>query len=85
MTVMEVLNREEVRPFIEQIPSSVRVFPSAMLMFISLKFLVFLVLNMLIMICIVPSVWDSLNNNKREKIEEDRKYILRSSLVINEQ
>jgi hypothetical protein len=84
MTVMEILNREEIRPFMEQVPQITRTFPSAMMMYISLKCLIFLVINMLIMICLFPCVWDSLNDNKRRKMEEDRKCIL-SSQSINEE
>lgn len=84
MTVLEILNREETRPIMELIPQSTRTLPSAMMMYISLKFLVFLIMNMLIMITIFPCVWDSLNENRRRKFEDDRKYILQSSVNINE-
>ncbi len=82
---MEVLNREDIRPFMKQIPESVRAFGPGLLMYLSLKFIIFLVLNLIIMICVFPCVWDSLNKNKIRKMEEDRKYILQSSQAINEE
>lgn len=85
MTVLNVTNRDELFPIISQIDEKVRTFPSALMMYTSLKILIFLVVNMILMISIVPCIWDSLNQNKRQKMESDRVYILQSSLIVNEE
>jgi 5-bromo-4-chloroindolyl phosphate hydrolysis protein len=84
MTVMNITNRDEMQPILSQIDPNVRTFPSAVLMYISMKFFVFLALNMVLIISIVPCVWDSINENKRTKMKSDRVYILSSSLTGNE-
>lgn len=85
MTVLDILNREDIHPILSQVDQQTRVFSSAMMMYISLKFLVFLVLNMVLMISIFSCIWDSLNENKRRKMKSDRIYILRNSLIIDEE
>lgn len=85
MTVLEVLNREEIHPILSQVDHQTRVFPSAIMMYISLKFLVFLVLNMVVMISIFSCIWDSLNENKRRKMDVDRIFLLKNSLLIDDE
>ena len=85
MTVLEVLNREDIHPILSQVEQQTRVFSSAIMMYISLKFLVFLVLNMVTMISIFSCIWDSLNENKRRKMQSDRIYILKNSLIVDEE
>jgi hypothetical protein len=84
MTVMNITNRDEMLPILSQIAPNVRTFPSAVMMYISLKFFVFLALNMVLIISIFPCVWDSINENKRTKMKSDRVYILSNSLTGNE-
>lgn len=85
MTVLEVLNREEIHPILSQVDHQTRVFASAIMMYISLKFLVFLVLNMVVMISIFSCIWDSLNENKRRKMDVDRIFLLKNSLLIDDE
>lgn len=84
LTVLNVENRDEIFPIMSQVDERTRTFPSAIMMYCSLKFLIFLVVNILLIISIIPCIWDSLNENKRRKMEDDRIYILKNALIIHE-
>jgi hypothetical protein len=76
---MEVLNRNEIRPILEEADPNVFRIPPAIMMYTSLKVFIFIVINILLMIAIIPTVWDTLNENKQKKLDTERAYILSSS------
>lgn len=79
MTIMEIENRDEIRPILEKIDSSVLTFAPALMMYTSLKLLLFFAVNILLMVFIVPAVWDTLNENKRRKFDSERRFIINAS------
>ncbi|CAG9800366.1 unnamed protein product [Chironomus riparius] len=83
MTVMEIRNREDIRPILEKVNPNILTFPAALMMYTSLKYYLFFVLNILSMIVIVPSVWNNLSQTKEAKVNDEKLYILRSSQCIN--
>lgn len=83
MTVMEIQNREDIRPILEKVNPNILTFPPALMMYTCLKYYLFYVLNILSMIVIVPSVWNNLSQTKEAKVNSEKLYILRSSQAIN--
>lgn len=78
MTVMEIRNKEDIRGILEKVNPNILTFPPALMMYTSLKYYLFYVLNILSMIVIVPSVWNNLGQTKDAKVNSEKLYILRS-------
>lgn len=83
MSVMEVHNREDIRPILEKINPNILTFPPAVMMYTSLKYYIFFILNILCMISVIPSMWNSFGRNRDEKVKSEKEYILRSNQSIN--
>lgn len=76
MTLLQVENRVEARDMIEQIDVDVRVFPSFMLLYISLKGIIGVVVDVFAVFFIVISGWDVVDGNKHWKNSDDTEPII---------
>jgi uncharacterized membrane protein YozB (DUF420 family) len=83
MTMMEVENRKEIRPLLEQVDQSVLTFGPALMMYTALKLIIFFTLNAIVMVFAVPSIWDILQENRRTKIKSEKRLIMSMSSTVN--
>lgn len=83
LRIMEISNREEVRPLFEKLHSNILTFPTALMMYTALKFYVMYVLNILAIASVVPSAWNNLVRNKESTLSKEKMYILKSNQAIN--
>lgn len=76
MTLLQVENRDEARPMIEQIEVDVRIFPSYMLLYISLKGIFGVIVDVFAVFFVVISGWDVVDGNKNELKSDDSEPII---------
>jgi hypothetical protein len=78
MDVMEIQNREEIRPIINQIELGFRTSAPAAMWFITSKAIVFFIANIWMIFLFVPATWNLLTENKVRKETNDRMFLTRS-------
>lgn len=76
MTLLQVQNRVEARPMIEQIDIDVRIFPSYMLLYISLKGIIGVIIDVFAVFFIVIPGWDVVDENKKVSRSDDSEPII---------
>ncbi|KAG5678659.1 hypothetical protein PVAND_008314 [Polypedilum vanderplanki] len=82
MTVLEVKNRHEILPLLDQLDPRILTFGPALMMYTALKFLIFFTLNTLVMVFAVPSMRDNLRANRRRTMETERRLIWSTSVPV---
>lgn len=71
MTLLQVENRVEARSMIEQIDVDVRIFPSYLLLYISLKGIIGAIVDVFAVFFVVITGWDVIDGNKYESKSDD--------------
>lgn len=66
MTLLEITNRVEVRPLIAQIDIAVRSLPPTVMLYVSLKGVIGLILNIVVLFFVVLTGWEVVDGNKRK-------------------
>lgn len=70
MTLLEITNREDARPLIEQIPVEYRTLPSTVMLYVSLKGVAGLILNIVVLFFVTLTGWEVVDGNKRHAIQK---------------
>jgi hypothetical protein len=65
MTLLQVRNRVEARPIVQQIDVEVRTFPPTALLYISLKGIVGVIIDVFAVFFITLSGWEVVDGNKK--------------------
>lgn len=68
MTLLEITNRVEARPFIEQIYTGYRNTPPYVMLYVSLKGVLGLIINIIALFFVTLTAWEVVDGNKRRAV-----------------
>lgn len=66
MTLLEITNRADSRRLIEQIDESYRTFPPNVMLYVSLKGIIGVIFNIVVLFFITLTGWEVVDNSKRK-------------------
>lgn len=66
MTLLEITNRADSRRLIEQIDESFRAFPPNVMLYVSLKGIIGVILNIVVLFFVTLTGWEVVDCNKRK-------------------
>lgn len=70
MTLLEITNRIEARPLISRIEESYRTLPPNVMLYVSLKGVIGLIFNIVVLFFVTLTGWEVVDGNKRKSTME---------------
>lgn len=78
MSLMEIMNTEEVRVYFNRIDDTDRMSGAFTMLFFTTKLVIFFMVNVVMMFMFVYASWEVLKLNKQQKVFADRTALARS-------
>lgn len=75
MTLMEIRNRNDMHPIIQQIDYADRTSAAGLMWFITSKLILFFIVNIVVLMLFIPTSYELINENKRRRQINDRSFV----------
>lgn len=82
MTLMEIQNRNEMHPIIQQIDYADRTSAAGLMWFFTSKLIFFFIVNIVVLMLFIPTSYELLNENKRRRQINDRSLVTQMTYPV---